>query len=1059
MEVVTIVGTTVLSVSLEWLIKKLGSKSSALRNSRKHVRENLQNWKSFLPKLRAVLDDAEQRQTANPAVEMWLSDLRHLAYDMEDVLDGLEADERRKKLTANTNQVQPSTSKARKLIPICFTSFYHDDFILDCEVVSKIKEISVRLECVVREKEALGLRVGEAGPSIAAPRWEPATTWLPEPHVYGREGDKDAILQKMLNDEGSDENPCVIPIVGMGGLGKTTLARLVYNDDGLKGVFELKAWVCVSSEFDVLQITRSILEQATQRKCDSKDPSVLQEKLNNTLSGKKFLLVLDDVWSEDYCCWDVLQRVFISGAKGSKIIVTSRIEGVAKTMGAGDRIYHLKELPKNECMSLLARHAFGRENFDVHLYLKDIGEEIVKRCSGLPLAVKTLGGLLRGELNPDKWVKVLKSEMWELPEERCYILPALRLSYHHLPAHLKKCFAYCSLFPKDHEFCKDDLVLLWMAEGFVQQQKNGVGQMKSMGDQYFCDLLSRGLFQQSSTKQSCFVMHDLVHDLAQYVAGETCYNLEKMFHSEKMVIHLEKVRHLSISALGVEALRRLRFLDKSNNLRTFLALPSCDHYNEGHNMFFQELLQKLRCSRVLSFNDKIVSEIPTSIGNLKHLRYIDFSCSQIQSLPDSVRFLVYLQTLILHDCSRITELPASVVDLVDLHHLDIRGTNSLQKMPSQMALQVEECGELIFLLEDGDSISSLAASLKSIIISRCPFLVSLAGQEQKHLPGSLEKLRIANCANLEHLPTGLHNLTCLKQLSIGRCKKFAGFLVTDFPLYLHRLNLSDLEALESLPDELMMTTKEIIICNCPRLKSFLVGKLLPMLQNSTIDRGIEVVNPLRNLGFPIDYMHELSCLCYFEIVNCESLESLPERVLSIPTLQTLWIMSCKSLKSLPNGMYNCESLQNLEISGCPSIASIARGSLPPNLKDLVIDCEGLNESMLEYWGIDRLTCLKYFEINWICPPDDLLPTSLTTLIIKGVYNLESISRGLLQNLASLKKLEILDCPILKTLPKEGLPPSLEKFQIRGCPLLKQRCLKEKGDYWPLISHIQEINIW
>ncbi|GLU07896.1 hypothetical protein SLE2022_248350 [Rubroshorea leprosula] len=190
-------------------------------------------------------------------------------------------------------------------------------------------------------------------------------------------------------------------------------------------------------------------------------------------------------------------------------------------MGAGDRIYHLKELPKNKCMSLLARHAFGRENFDEHLYLKDIGEEIVKRCSGLPLAVKILGGLLRGELNPDKWVKVLKSEIWELPEERCYILLALRLSYDHLPAHLKKCFAYCSLFPKDHEFCKDDLVLLWMAEGFLQQQKNGVGQMKSMGDQYFCDLLSRGLFQQSSTKQSCFVMHDLVHDLAQHVAGET----------------------------------------------------------------------------------------------------------------------------------------------------------------------------------------------------------------------------------------------------------------------------------------------------------------------------------------------------------------------------------------------------------------------------------------------------------------------------------------------------------------------------------------------------------
>ncbi|GLU07889.1 hypothetical protein SLE2022_248280 [Rubroshorea leprosula] len=1276
MEVAAAIGTTALSVPLDWLIKSLGSKSREWWNSRSEVRNDLQNWKSFLPKLCAVLDDAEMRQTTNLAVELWLSDLRDVAYDMEDVLDGLEADERRKKLTAKTDQ--PSTSKARKLIPMCCTSFNQDDLILDREAVSKIKEISVRLESIVREKKALGLKVREARSSIAARRWEPitTTTWVPEPHVYGREGDKDAVLEKVLNDKDGDENPCVIPIVGMGGLGKTTLARLVYNDAKLEGVFEPKAWVCVSDEFDILRITRSILEQITSNKCDSDDLSVLQGAVYKMLSGKKFLLVLDDVWSEDNSCWDELQRLFISGAAGSKIVVTSRIEGVAKAMGATDRIYRLKELPQNYCLSLLARQALRRENFDAiaHSHLKDIAEEIVKRCGGLPLAVKTLGGVLRDELNRNRWVEVLHSEMWEIPEGRKKILPALRLSYHHLPARLKRCFAYCALFPKDHEFCKDDLVLLWMAVGFVEQQRNGANQMKNMGDQYFCDLISRGLFQQSSSNQSYFVMHDLVHDLAQDVAGETCCNLENVMQSEKKTF--EKARYVSfISHFDLS-----QFLQKPNNWRTLLVLGP--HRVGLHDESFTECLQKLRCSRVLSLYRWAISELPNSIEKLKHLRYIDLSHSPLQSLPSSVSSLVYLQTMILYKCNNITELPAGIVDLVDLHHLDIRGTDSLHKMPPLMGnlknllmlpkfivgesgglrlkelsnledlrgelliqdlhnvsdiqdaskanlfkiegleeltlawtndfqtsrdesyelqvlsqlkphsnlkrfkidsygglefpswmgdplfskleylelnhckrstllprleqlpqlmrlringcpqltyspmslpslqelslysckeavlksvfystsltqlninsiselpclprsitqnmtaletLQIIACAEVTFLLEDGDSLSSFS-SLKRMCIYDCPLLESLTDL----LPLTLETLTISSCDSLERLPNGLGRLTSLKELDIQSCKKFVGFLVTDSPLYLQRLSLFKLEAMESLPDELIMTTERSDILSCPRLKSFSTGELLARLEESTVENSEKSeflregddsstvtvnlertsVSGLGKLNSPIDCMHNLCRLCYLTIGNCKSLEFLPERLLSTSTLKTLDITDCYNLKSLPNGMDNCTSLHRLIISACPAITSIAGGGLPPNLKELLIDCEGLKQSTLE-WRLDALTSLEKLEIHWICPPDDLLPTSLKTLSIERVGNLESISQGLLQNLASLQKLRFRDCPNLKTLPKEGLPPSLEVFDISGCPLLEQRFSKKKGDYWPLLSNIPKINI-
>ncbi|GLU07884.1 hypothetical protein SLE2022_248230 [Rubroshorea leprosula] len=1160
------IGTTALSVSLDWLIDYLGSKLLGWWNQQEQVGDDLQNWKSLLPKIRVVLDDAEKRQTADPAVETWLSDLRDLAYDMEDVFDGIEADERRKELTAKTDQ--PSTSKKQKWIQMC-TGFNQDDLILDHEAVSKIKEISVRLERIVGGKEALDLKVGEARSSIAASRWEPtSTTWLLEIHVYGREGDKDAILQKVLNDEDGDENPHVIPIVGMGGLGKTTLARLVYNDAKLKGVFEHKAWVCVSDEFDILRITISIIEQITQKKYrGSKDPSVIQGELYNMLSGKKFLLVLDDAWSEDNSCWDELQRVFVSAAVGSKIIVTSRSKGVAKAMRATDQIYPLEELPQNHCLSLLARQALGRENFDAnaHLHLKDIAEEIVKRCRGLPLAVKTLGGVLYGELDPKTWVKILNSEIWELPEESSRILPALRLSYHHLPAPLKRCFAYCAVFPKDYIFDKDDLVLLWMAEGFVKQQQNGARQMKDMGDQYFRDLISRGLFQQSTSygsDQLRFVMHDLVHDLAQYIAGETCCNFGNLIQSEKEG-NFEKARYVSCIAPNDLS----QFLQKPNNWRTLLVLDP--HYAGLHNESFPECLQKLRCLRVLSLNGWRISELPNSIEKLKHLRYLNLSGSALQCLPNSVRSLVYLQTMILHNCYAITELPAGIVDLVDLHHLDIRGTSSLQKMPSLMgnlknllmlpkfivgesgglrlkelsnlkglrgkllikdlhnvsdfqdaskanlfniegleeltlawtndfqtsrdesfelqvlgqlkphfnlkrlkidsygglefpswmgdpsfskleclglndckrstllprlgqlpqlmrleiygcpqltnspmslqslqelylqdcrgavlrsvfdsaaltklsitriseltclprsitqnmttleALDIDQCGELVFLLEDGDSLSSFS-SLKKMYITGCPLLESLTDL----LPLTLETLTIMDCDNLERLPNGLHRLSSLKELDIQGCKKFVGLPVTDFPLHLQRLLLNNLEALESLPDELMMTTETSDIYHCPRLKSFSTGELLARLEESTVENSEKSeflregddsstvtvnlertsVSGLGKLNFPIDCVHNLGRLCYLLICDCKSLESLPERLLSTSTPKTLVIRRCDNLKSLPNGMDNCTSLHKLIISDCPAITSIAGGGLPPNLKELEIDCEGLKQS-------------------------------------------------------------------------------------------------------------------
>jgi hypothetical protein len=319
-----------------------------------------------------------------------------------------------------------------------------------------------------------------------------------------------------MGEKCSEVGVSVIPILGMGGIGKTTLAQLLFNDEKVKSLFDLKAWACVSEDFDTDRVTKAILQSLTSENCDGKDRNWLQVKLKEKLEGKKYLVVLDDVWNENYDDWTILRARFLAGASGSTIIITTRNERVSSTTGT-IQAHHLQVLSNDACLSLFTQHTLGASDFNAHQNLQDIGENIIEKCRGLPLAAKTLGGLLRTTRDRAEWEEILKSKIWDITEESRGILPALMLSYHHLPSHLKRCFAYCSIFPKDYEFEEDQLVLLWMAEGLIQSRE-GDKQMEGLGSKYFRDLLSRSFFNQSSMKKSRFVMHDLINNLAQRVA-------------------------------------------------------------------------------------------------------------------------------------------------------------------------------------------------------------------------------------------------------------------------------------------------------------------------------------------------------------------------------------------------------------------------------------------------------------------------------------------------------------------------------------------------------------
>ena len=309
--------------------------------------------------------------------------------------------------------------------------------------------------------------------------------------------------------------------------------------------------------------------------------------------------------------------------------------------------------------------------------MEPIGRKIIQKCKGLPLAAKTLGGLLRSEQDEKVWKEMLNNEIWDLPTEQSNILPTLHLSYHYLPPKVKQCFAYCSIFPKDYVFQKEELILLWVAEGLVGGFKGG-DMIEDIGEICFRNLLSRSFFQQCGHSKSSFVMHDLIHDLAQFVSGEFCFRLEvgKQNNVSK------RARHLSYNCEQFDVSNKFDSLHEIDKLRTFLPLRKSTTFTcHLANKVLHDLLPTFRCLRVLSLSYYNITYLPDSFENLKHLRYLNLSNTNIQKLPKSIGMLLNLQSLMLSNCHGLTELPPEIGKLMDLRHLDIFQT-TLKRMPT-----------------------------------------------------------------------------------------------------------------------------------------------------------------------------------------------------------------------------------------------------------------------------------------------------------------------------------------------------------------------------------------
>jgi len=925
---------------------------------------------------------------------------------------------------------------------------------------AELQKILEKLERLVKQKGDLRHIEGTGG---WRPLSEKTTPLVIESHVHGRDADKEAIMEHLLTQHNTDgSNLCAVPIVGMGGIGKTTLAQLIFNDERVKQCFELKAWVWASQQFDVTRIIKDILDKINASTCRTKEPD---EFLMEAVKGKKLLLVLDDAWNIEYNEWDKLLQPLRYVEQGSKIVVTTRDEDVAKVTQTVIPSHRLNVISDEDCWKLFARDAFSGVNSGVVSHLEAFGREIVRKCKGLPLAAKTLGGLLHSVVDVKQWEKISNSSMWGSSNEN--IPPALTLSYYYLPSHLKRCFAYCAILPKGHLFKKDGLITEWMAHGFLGQPR-GVEEMEDIGEKYFDDLVSRSLFQQS-TGDSFFSMHDLISDLAEYVSGEFCFKLGinesgSGLEGEHSCSLPERTRYLSITSAAAYGggLRIFRCIHGVQQWRTLFPLYIL---REVDIEALNDILPNLKRLRMLSLchpkdissqllnsigNLKhlhISSQLLNSIGNLKHLRHLDLSCTAIERLPKSVCTLYYLQSLLLKKCRHLMKLPSNLSNLVDLQHLDIEGTN-LKEMPPKMGklTKLRILDSYIVGKDSGSSmkeLGKLSHIRKKLSIRNLRDVANAQDALDANLKGKkkIEELGLRWDGSTDDTP---HERDVLEKLEPSEDVKelaIIGYGGTTFPGWLGNSSFSNMVAL------LLYGCK-----NCIHLPS--VGQL-PSLEELEIEGFDEVVA----VG-PEFYESDSSMEKPFKSLKKLKFEGMKNWQKwntdvdgAFPHLAKLLLAGCPELTNgLPNHL---PSLMILEIRACPQLVV----SIPEApMLDVINVSEG-DESRIS--GVSDLPCLHFRrdpqlkgmeQMSHLDPSSfteikikecssfkrcqlDLLPR-VSTLTIEHCPNLESLCIGE-GPLPALCHLTISHCPNLVSFPKGGLAASdLTRLVLEDCSYLK-----------------------
>ncbi|XP_075658673.1 disease resistance protein RGA2-like, partial [Castanea sativa] len=1028
------------------------------------VKDEFQKLKGTLSTIDAVLKDAEkkQEQDMNHQLRDWLTKLRDAVYDADDLLaDFVTEDLRRRAMGKMAKKV-----RTFKLA-----------FSLRRKMAKKIKAMRERFDAIAKDRN--NFQLVEQRPSETVTRDRDQTSSLiHEEEIFGREKDKEILVDLLLYSE-VKENVSFLSIVGIGGMGKTTLARYVYNDRRVLDYFNLKMWVCVSDNFDVKKITNKIFESATGKKPENLEMDNLQIKLCEELNQKKYLLVLDDVWNEDEEKWSILKGILMSGSKGSKVVITTRTKLIANITSTISP-YDLLGLSEKQSWSLFKQMAFRNGEETIKPNIEEIGMDIVRKCCGVPLAIKAIGRILYFKETEKEWLNIKNRVFTNVTQEEnnSGILPILKLSYDYLPSHLKCCFAYCSLFPKDHEISKSKLINLWIAQGFIQSsnEKLHMEDVEDVATEYCKALLWRSFFQEAREDSFgdiiSFKMHDLIHDLAQSISRVECTNIDSNIEDVN-----ENVRHLSI--ISYEMFKKyLSSLFKAKKIRTLILTTKT--FSSCQKSTLEILFCSLRCLRALDLHSLHIRTVPNSIEKLTYLKYLDLSWNDIEVFPSSITRLLNLQTLNLSYCTMLKELPGNIQNLFNLRNLELEGCNSLTHMPPGLgqltSLQVLNkkltCtgfpilnklnnlrGELRIRIEVGvkDAASKAkAANLKDKQHLRKLELIwdsvwgnDVAGVcEDENLMEGLQPHRNLEMLKVEsyqggRFPSWLPSLTGLVILKISesKCQHLS-------PMYqlpnLRNLSLEEMDGLEYISDReiteeisasstFFPSLESLNLLECPNLKGWWMRNTVGVATTShQYQPHVSLPSFPRLLQLQITDCKNLTCMPLFP--NLEELLQLRKSSCN-PLQQTMNMKAISSVPSASNSSLPLSKLKYLSLFGIEDLEFLPEQGLH-NLASLEkLHIEGCNrlKSLSLSLCMQHLTSLKEVDLF---SDEDVQSAGVSLLQRLRISNVHlSLPEGI-GILTALQNFKIRNCPNLKSL-SEGIGnlTALQNLEIENCPNL------------------------
>ncbi|XP_047180608.1 putative disease resistance protein RGA3 [Vigna umbellata] len=1058
------------------------------------VHRQTQKLSSNLTAIRAVLRDAERKQITSHAVKDWLQKLTDAAYVLDDILDECSIH------STKVNFDDAHTS--------CLSRLHPNDILFRFNIGKRMKDITRRFHDIHEERSMFNLEPGVTEVQTIHDNWRQTSSDITEPVIYGRDQDREQIVKFLLEDASNSEEVSIFPIVGMGGLGKTTLTKKVFNDHRIRKHFELTIWVCVSDDFNTMTILQSIIECIAGQNPNINSLEAMRKKVEDVLHGKRYLLVLDDVWNEDPEKWEQLKGKLqcARAAKGATILVTTRLEEVASTMQTHPA-YRLKELPGDESWSLFKHHAFGPNREETE-ELVSIGKEIVTKCVGSPLAIKTLGSLLRDESDVKQWQNVRESEIWDIREESSSatgeensIMRALKLSYFNLDLSLRRCFSFCAIFPKDFEIDKEELIHLWMANGFIKCEGNV--EVEDVGNKVWKKLYSRSFFQEAKYDEfgmiTTFKIHDLFHDLAQSIMGEECVVIVKgrLTPLSSRVHYLSSyayVRGFKYAFKKVESLRTsigtycvvpsnhsLRALCTSSSLLsplkdlTRLRYLSLTCYSKANLNNFICQMPKLQILKLQ--NSACLHGLPKNLTQLQDLRHIvmDYCNSVVETLP-KISKLRHLRTLSIFV---VGSKPGC--GLAELHSLNLGGRlriRGLENVPNEWdAKQANLIGKkdlnILQLSWDGN------ANPKGSNVSVERVLEALEP------PSTLKSFEM-NGYQGRHLSSWMRNNSVLRDLvkvtlsDFDNCEEL-------FPLgklaHLKRLNVSEMknvkwidgETYDGVEEKAFPSLEKLIVDNLPNLERLLRDEgveMLPRLSQLTIEGVLNFKVPrlpcveelsVERIGEAASFMEvvgNMACLKTLSIIGVKGVVVLPVEFSRLGALQTLFIANWYDVEYFPEHVLEgLTSLRILDISNCKKLKSLSEGVRHlARLERLMIS--GCPALVALPSNMSQLSALRYVLIEYCFTlPDGL--QRVPSLRVLYIYECTCTSLpDWLGDMTTLEELRIHCCWELRSLPSSiQRLTNLSRLNIRECPHLKKRCKRETGEDWQYIKHIPKIELY